>query len=529
MRTPLYASLRREIRALRDSEQDTGGMSRRRLLGHSLAIGAGTALGGLLEGQAKAATAVRASPPRVVIVGAGLAGLTAAYRLKQAGYRATVFEATRRLGGRCRSNRNWREGQVSERGGELIDTGHREIRALVRELGLRLENRVKATPGGTEPFFFFDGVAYPVEDVRSDLRGILPQAQSDAEAAGFPILYHTFTPRARELDLMSITDWIQQYVPGGVSSRLGQLLDVAYTIEYGAEIDRQSSLNLINLFGYATANDPQLFGESDEVFHVAGGNDQIVTGLAAAIPDQISTGHVLTALIRNEDGRYTAQFISGGSTRTVVADHLLLTLPFTLLRLVDLSRAGFPALKLEAIQRLPMGQNTKLVLQFDRRRWYDAGCDGESFADTGYQATWETTLGQAGTAGIMTNFTGGTAALDFAGESPARYAQRFLDQLEPVLPQVPPAWNRLVSLDYWPGNPWTRGSYSYYAVGDYTTIAGVEGEPVGTCHFAGEHTSIESQGYLNGAVESGERAAREIIDVLSSAITPTLSASGAFA
>jgi monoamine oxidase len=74
-----------------------------------------------------------------------------------------------------------------------------------------------------------------------------------------------------------------------------------------------------------------------------------------------------------------------------------------------------------------------------------------------------------------------------------------------------------VSLDYWPGYVWTLGSYAYYAVGQYTTIAGVEREPVGKCHFAGEHTSIESQGYLNGAVESGERAATEIID----AVTPS--------
>ena len=69
-------------------------------------------------------------------------------------------------------------------------------------------------------------------------------------------------------------------------------------------------------------------------------------------------------------------------------------------------------------------------------------------------------------------------------------------------------------MDYWAGHPWTRGSYSYWAVGQYTTIAGAEREAVGTCHFAGEHTSIDFQGYLNGAVESGQRAAAEIIAAL---------------
>ncbi|WP_285104476.1 FAD-dependent oxidoreductase [Promicromonospora sp. MEB111] len=517
MRTPLHLALRRLVRDVgidaHGRAPKAGGLTRRQFLGGSLATGAGLGFAATAPGVAAAAGPGRRHP-RIVVVGAGLAGLTAAYRLRQAGYGATVYEAADRIGGRCWSNRRWRDGQVSEHGGELIDTGHNAILDLVDELGLDVENRAEATPPGTEPFYFFDDVPYLVDEVRDDLREILPQAQSDAEAAGFPILYHDHTARARELDLMSIRQWIDAYVPGGPSSRLGRLLDVAYTIEYGAEIDRQSSLNLINLFGYSTAEDPQLFGESDEVFHVAGGNDQVVTRLAEALPGQIVTGTALTALERDDRGRYALSLTRHGRSTTVVADRLLLALPFSLLRRVDLRGARFPELKRTAIADLPMGQNTKLVLQFDRRAWQEAGCDGDTFADTGYQATWDTTLGQRGVRGILTNFTGGRVALDFADASATRYARRFLGQLTPVLPEVPPTWTGAASLDYWPGYRWTRGSYAYYAVGQYTTFAGVEAEPVGTCHFAGEHTSIESQGYLNGAVESGERAAREMLDAL---------------
>ncbi|MDR7380725.1 flavin monoamine oxidase family protein [Promicromonospora iranensis] len=518
MRTPLHAALRRVVRDLNAEapgrRPTAGGLTRRQFIGGSLAVGAGLA-GTAPAGAAEAVRGRRR--PRIVVVGAGLAGLTAAYRLTQAGYRPIVYEAADRIGGRCWSNRRWRGGQVSEHGGELIDTGHTEILDLVEELGLDVENRVEATPPGTEPFYFFDGSPYLVDDVRDDLREILPQARRDAEAAGFPITYDSHTPRARELDLMSIRQWIEAYVPGGPSSRLGRLLDVAYTIEYGAEIERQSALNLINLFGYSTAEDPQLFGESDEVFHVAGGNDRIVARLADALTDRIVTGTALTAvtaLSRGDRGRYAVSLTSRGRTTTEVADLLLLALPFSLLRRVDLRDAGFPALKRTAIEDLPMGANTKLALQFDRRAWQEAGCDGDTFADTGYQATWDTTLGQPGETGILTNFTGGRVALDFAGDPPARYARRFLAQLSPVLPGVPPRWTGAVALDYWPCYRWTRGSYSYYGVGQYTAFAGVEGEPVGTCYFAGEHTSIESQGYLNGAVESGERAAREMLDAL---------------
>jgi monoamine oxidase len=522
MRTPLLAAVRGVVR---DLGGDAGGprsreegVTRCHFLGATDPASGGAGEGGAGEGVAAAGAAATTTPaghePRIVVVGAGLAGLTAAYRLHQAGYRATVYEAADRIGGRCWSDRDWDDGQVSEHGGELIDTGHTEILALISELGLSVENRVDATPRGTEPFFYFDGAPYPAEQVRGDLRAIQPQARSDAKDAGFPILYNDHTPRARELDLMSIRDWIEAYVPGGISSRLGQLLDVAYTIEYGAEIDRQPSLNLINLFGYSKRRDPHLFGESDEVFHVAGGNDQIVTRLAAALPDPVVTNTALTALAQDEQGHYVVSLTSGDTTSTVVADRLLLALPFSLLRQVDLDRAGFPALKRRAIEELPMGDNTKLVLQFRQRAWYDAGCDGESFADTGYQNAWETTLGQSGTSGILTDYTGGTVARDFASDPAESYARRFLDQLTPVLPDVPPQWTGAVSLDHWPGYPWTRGSYSYYEVGQYTSFAGVEREPVGACHFAGEHTSIESQGYLNGAVETGERAAREILDTL---------------
>jgi monoamine oxidase len=206
---------------------------------------------------------------------------------------------------------------------------------------------------------------------------------------------------------------------------------------------------------------------------------------------------------------------AGNKVSTVVADRVVLALPFSLLRQVDLSRANFPARKLTAISSLPMGTNSKLHLQFSRRLWYDLACNGATYADTGYQNTWEVTRGQAGTSGVLVDYTGGTVGNGFGpSRTPAQYAQRFLGQVEPVLPGVSPLWNGRVALDYWPAYPWTRGSYSYWAVGQYTTIAGVEREPVRSCHFAGEHTSVDFQGYLNGAVESGQRAASEVLAAL---------------
>jgi monoamine oxidase len=510
-RTPLFHRVQRlvgEVAAEAAPRSSRIRFTRRQLLQASAAIGV-TAVTASVAGRA-----VAASGPRIVIIGAGLAGLTAAYSLRKAGYSATVYEASGRLGGRCWTDRGtWADGQVSEHGGELIDQGHNQIRNLAQELGLDLVNLLAAEPNGTTDRYYFGGAVYPYAQAKSDLQGIYQQLHSDASMAGFPTLYNSYTQRGLELDHMSVRDWINTYVPGGISSKLGQLLDAAYNIEYGAETTVQSSLNLIYLLAYQGAGNIRIFGKSNEKYHVVGGNDLIVSRLAAALPGQIQLGTQLTALADRGDGTW-AVTVTGQKTSTVVADQVILALPFSLLREVDLSRGNVPPVKRRAIAELPMGTNSKLQLQFSRRAWYDIGCNGATYADTGYQNTWEVSRSQAGTSGILVDYTGGTVGNAFGGKNVTQYAQRFLGQLEPVLPGITPLWNGRAALDYWAGYPWTHGSYSYWAVGQYTTITGAEREPVGSCHFAGEHTSIDFQGYLNGAVESGQRAASEVVTAL---------------
>jgi monoamine oxidase len=118
---------------------------------------------------------------------------------------------------------------------------------------------------------------------------------------------------------------------------------------------------------------------------------------------------------------------------------------------------------------------------------------------------------QAGASGLLVNYTGGDTTRSQAGGSPQQLAQRFLGQIEPVLPGLSKKWNGKVTFDYWPSNPWTRGAYSYWRVGQYTRFAGSEYQRSNNCHFCGEHTSIDSQGYLNGAVETGQRAAADAL------------------
>jgi len=124
------------------------------------------------------------------------------------------------------------------------------------------------------------------------------------------------------------------------------------------------------------------------------------------------------------------------------------------------------------------------------------------------------TRAQPGRSGILVDYTGGKVGASFGSGTAATRAKQFLGQLEPVLPGISAQWNGRATLDFWTAYPWTRGSYSYWKVGQYTGFSGVEREVEGACHFCGEHTSIDFQGYLNGAVETGERAADEVIAAL---------------
>lgn len=452
------------------------------------------------------------SNAKVVIVGAGLAGLTCAYRLKQAGVDATIYEANSRVGGRCWTRRNdFLENQIAEHGGELIDQGHTEIRQLAQELRLPLDNLLAAEPNGTEPIFYVSGAPYSYRDATTDVKAIWQKLHRDLSDAGYPTLYNLSTPRGRELDQMSIIDWIEETVPGGKTSRLGRLLDVAFNIEYGAECEKQSALNLVYLLAYNSPGQFNLFGSSNEKYHVRGGNDRIVSTLSTILKDQIVLNRALTAVQKNANGTYALKFKNGATTLNVAADKVVFALPFSILRAsVDLTLAGFSPLKKTAIAELGMGSNSKLNLQFSSRHWVSRGCNGDTFADTGYQASWEVSRGQAGTAGILVGYTGGILADEIGTGTPTTQATKFLGQIEPVLPGLSARYNGRATVDCWANNPHTRGSYSYWKVGQYGKFAGYEGAQEGNAHFCGEHTSIDSQGYLNGAVETGERVAEEI-------------------
>jgi monoamine oxidase len=459
--------------------------------------------------------------PRIVIVGGGLAGTVCAYRLHEAGIPSILCEANSAFGGRTWTLRNYfNEGQIVEHGGEFVSSEHTAMRKLCTDVALPLEDLRAAQPPDTEEIYYVHGQKYTWSEMLTDYAQIYPSIASAAKAAPFPTLYNHYTPAGLRYDRMSARDFIVSTIPGGLNSRIGWLMDVDVTTENGGDSTDQSALEYIYMLGYmqaATTHSNQSFYlvGTDERYHVIGGNDRVVGTMVTRLSQaMLRPGYALVSLVRRADGSYTITFESAMQTQTLQADHVVLALPFTALRNCDLTRAGFSPLKLLSIDKLGMGTNTKIHVQFRDRLWYKLGYNGYTYADKGFQQTWEASRHQSGQAGILTSYYGGSWGASFKapsfGPAASPYVDGFLAGLEPIYPGSTAAFNGKSYMDYWTGDPWHRGSYSYGRVGQYTTFIGIEPVRQGNVHFCGEHCSIYFSGFMNGAVETGERVAAVI-------------------
>ncbi|HZF80927.1 MAG TPA: NAD(P)/FAD-dependent oxidoreductase [Rubrivivax sp.] len=527
-RTPAFRHLKRLFavaeQCSRSGEPATEALQRLREVGGQrrrlLKAGVAGGLAGVLPQVAFAARGAKGAD--VAVVGAGFAGLYAAHVLAGKGAAPTVFEAGDRVGGRVWSLRGLFPGQVAERGAELIDTTHTTVRGLARRYGLQLESYARSQHPGEE-FFYFNGRHYSEAEVVEEYRAFVPAMKADLTRIGNgpTALEHSAAERA--LDNTSLRDYLVQR---GAGPLLRQVLDVAYTIEFGREIDRQSALSLLFFAAVNRRKAFTPFGISDERFHIVEGNDRIPTGLAGELPTSVRLGHRLVRVARAADGRVRLSFATGSGAGVVESLHaaVVLALPAPLMREVEFAAsAELPATNRLAIDRFEYGTSSKLVVGFNGRPWWERqGSNGASTSDLPHhQSTWETNPSMARNLqrGVLTHFMGGSLGERLDPTRSQAEAVAFLSDLDRVYPGSAALARRdgrqqiVAHAENWSLLPLFKGGYSNNQPGYFTSLEGLYARPAGNIYFAGEHTDsfYGYQGFMEGALVSGARAADEVL------------------
>jgi monoamine oxidase len=497
-RTPLFGALARAMRLAAattragapppDEIVDIARHSRRRVLG----LAAAASLAALSPRQV---FAQGASPASVAVVGAGIAGLNAAWRLMRAGVAVTLFEASRRTGGRMFSREGVvAPGLVTELGAELINSDHRDMLALVRFFELPLIDLHTAETGpAIEDRFHAGGAARTEEQIVAALRPFMRRILADRHEA-------THDPqRFAALDRLSLAQYVERR---GIGGWLRAFILRAFTSEMGGDADAQTALYFIQTLLVEPTLD--LF-QSDERYSVRGGNQRVPDALADALGERIKREHVLES-VRMAGARVRLSF-DGPSNAAVEQDFdaAIIAIPATLLRRVDLP-IELPAAQRRGIRELAYGSNAKLFAGLRTRVF-----QGSLISDLAFEQAWDSHRNRSGEAGALTLFAGGRE-----GRAMARATADSWAGYRPLLAQAIPAlagdvftgqWARF----HWPTYPWALGSYACFRPGQMSAFRAVLGRPSGPVFFAGEHVSEDFQGYMEGGAQTGRLAAEAVL------------------
>jgi len=405
-------------------------------------------------------------------------------------------------------------GMACENGGELIDTSHKTMLRYANELKLGLESYIKKS--GRETFWFF-GRIWPEEEVVDLFRAVVARMQPDLHAISGAATFFDHNGADVAFDQMDLATYFATRTAG--LSGLEALLNEAYLAEYGLETWQQSTLNFLGFMRLNKRSKFEPFGVSDERFHLVDGNDGIIRGLTGRIRGPVVTGARLTRLARSASGRVLLYF--NGSSTPEVADAVVLAIPFTTLRQVQLDASlGWSGDKHRAIATLGYGTNAKTMVAFEGRPWDELyGASGGAYSDLpNLQCTWETNRARAVRYGIITDYASGTRGAALRTAQLQQQVGSFLTDFDVAFPGA--AWRAatrqgkyVAHLEPWPSNPYSLGSYTCYMPGQFTSIAGLEGQAAGPVKFAGEHADsfYSWQGFMEGACLSGIRAANEIL------------------
>ncbi|MEM7704048.1 MAG: NAD(P)/FAD-dependent oxidoreductase [Pseudomonadota bacterium] len=500
--------------------KDQVALTRRGLLRLGVAAGVAAALPGLLVPPGYAQSALAPASPgahskRVLVVGAGLAGLAAAHELTRAGHNVTVIEATSRPGGRVRTLRQpFADGLYAEAGAMFAGGPH--ITRYTQELGIDLVP--PNSGGGGQP-----GMVYHVAGQRlitperdGDPVEPWPFALTDQERKlGRKGLFATYVaPSLRQvgnpyeagwpaasikaLDDVSFADFLKSQ---GASPAAISILRLETFDLFGKGIENLSALShLRDWAAYALEEPGGVFGV------VPGGTDRLPEAFASRLADRIEYGVEALRLEQDADG-VRVHCRRGGQNEVLTADRLVCTLPFTVLRHLDVAPA-LSAEKARAIRTLTYSSITRVFIQVKRRFWESDGLSGLGWGDRPVPRVLIQPMGKPTDRAIVEAHTGKATGLRLAAMDEAERVEFALDELEKYHPDIRRYAEGGTSYA-WNNDPWSQGGYSSFAPGEIFEFLPVISRAEGRIHFAGEHTSRLSTS-MDGALESGARVANEI-------------------
>jgi monoamine oxidase len=339
------------------------------------------------------AYAKKPGPSSIAIVGGGVAGLTAAYRLQQHGAKPVLFEASNRWGGRMFTMYDFYKGMFVELGGEFVDSNHEDLHTLAKEVGVEMQDLT--TEGGEELYFFKGQFHTPKDMVDPEKKSgaFAPIAKQIAkDAAKLTDKHENWTKYATKLDNASIKAYLDQF-RGKADDWAIDLLDVAYNIEFGLLTEDQSSLAMVDFITTDMDKPFSMFGESDEKYRIKGGSSALIKALVDALQDRIEMkqGWALTSL-DYKDKKILMGFDAPGGPQTQSFDAVILALPFTKLRQVTgLEMLKLTEEKLKTIRELGYGTNAKVIVGTTSRVWRRRDCglpapsNGSFYSDLRFQ------------------------------------------------------------------------------------------------------------------------------------------------
>jgi monoamine oxidase len=495
---------------------ETRGITRRRLIGGA-AVGAAAAA---LPGAERAATAeaVTTSSADVAVVGAGLAGLTAARRLVQAGRSVILLEARDRVGGRVLSE-SLGGSDYAELGGTFQGPTQDRIKALATEVGIALfptyntGNNVfwangrrleypNNTPAGTAP---------PDPVVAGDIASAV--VQLDQMALEVPVDSPWTAPHAEEWDRQTLDTWLREHTTG--SDEFMAVTAAATEAIFGCE-PRELSL-LYTLFYIASSGNEQNPGTFERNFNTTGGAQmRRFAGGAYRVPLRVAA-QLGSRVVLNAPVRSIAQSSSGvtvvSDAQTVTAQRVIVAIPPTLTSRIEYSPA-LPALRDQLTQHMPNGTLMKFEAVYPTPFWRAKGLNGQAVSENGpVKVTFDATP-LDGSPGIMMGFVGGHDARVWEDRPANELRDAALQNLanyfgdEALSPQQVLTFN-------WSTEVWNRGCpVAVLAPGTLVDFGRALRTPVDRIHWAGTETSTYWNGYMDGAVRSGERAAQEVLAAL---------------